>query len=297
MGIHTHTQLVLCPGINDGKHLERSIDDLAALHPGVQTVGVVPVGLTRFRRNNHYQIKLDIRPYTPAEAGSIIDQVERRQRGFRKTLDANFVYLSDEWYILAGRPIPAARQYDAYPQLENGVGMVRQLLDEAGRTARKLPARLESPVSATLVCGEMIAPHLTTALEPLCGVQNLHLRLLVVKNNTLGGNVSCSGLLFGDEVVSALKASPKSGRDDFGLWTLDFGLEQSDLVFLPRRMFDFSGVRTLDEWTIDRFQAELGRPVIQADWTRDIWAATRRAARGEDCFTPAPRVVRHSQLG
>src|SRR5439155_3150856 len=104
MGIRTHTQLVLCPGINDGEHMERSIDDLSTLHPGVQTVGVVPVGLTRFRRNNHYQIKLDIRPYTPAEAGSIIDQVDRHQRRLRKTLGANFVYLSDEWYILAGRP-------------------------------------------------------------------------------------------------------------------------------------------------------------------------------------------------
>src|SRR5439155_26098032 len=109
------------------------------------------------------------------------------------------------WYILAGRPIPAAGQYDGYPQLENGVGMVRQLLDEASRTARKLPARLDKPVSATLVCGEMIGPHLSAALEPLRNVENLDLRLLVVKNNTLGGNVSCSGLLFGDEVVSALR--------------------------------------------------------------------------------------------
>src|SRR5205823_4846438 len=119
----------------------------------------------------------------------------------------HFVYLSDEWYILAGRPIPGAGRYDGYPQLENGVGMVRQLLDESGRTARKLPRRLERPVSATLVCGEMVGPHLSAALEPLRGIENLDLHLLVVKNNTLGGNVSCSGLLFGDEVVSALRAS------------------------------------------------------------------------------------------
>src|SRR5439155_11082124 len=135
--------------------------------------------------NNHYQIKLDIRPYTPAEARSIIDQVECRQRRIRRTLGANFVYLSDEWYILAGRPIPGVGHYDGYPQLENGVGMVRQLLDESRRTARKLPMRLDRPVSATLVCGEMVGPHLSAALEPLREVENLDLHLLVVKNNTL----------------------------------------------------------------------------------------------------------------
>ncbi|MFL5732523.1 MAG: DUF512 domain-containing protein [Chloroflexia bacterium] len=279
MGIQTHTQLVLCPGINDGPHLDRSIEDLAALHPGVATVGVVPVGLTRFRRNNHYQIKLDIRPYTPDEAAAVIDQVEAQQRRLRPKLGANFAYLSDEWYIQAGRALPGAKHYDGYPQLENGVGMVRQLMDEAARTARKLPQSLERPVSAAVVCGEMAAPHLDAALEPLRAVENLDLHLVVVKNDTLGGNVSCSGLLFGQEVTAALKPLA------------------TDLVFLPRRMFDFSGVRTLDEWTIDKFQAELGRPVIQADWTRDILSTVRRAARGEDCYTPAAPLVRLSQLG
>jgi putative radical SAM enzyme (TIGR03279 family) len=290
MGIKTHTQLVLCPGINDGPHLDRSIEDLAAVHPGVQTVGVVPVGLTRFRRNNHYQIKLDIRPYTESEAAAVIDQVETHQRRLRKSLGACFVYLSDEWYILAQRPIPEAREYDGYPQLENGVGMVRQLMEESARTARKLPERLESPVSATVVCGEMAAQHLSAALEPLRKVEGLTLRMVIVKNNTLGGNVTCSGLLFGKEVVASLR----------GLETGDAGKSvspSSDLVFLPRRMFDFSGVRTLDEWTIEKFQDELGRPVIKADWTRDVWAAVQRAARGEDCFTPATPVLRPSQLG
>ena len=285
MGIHVHTQLVLCPGINDGEHLGRSISDLAELYPHVQTVGIVPVGLTRFRRNNHYQIKLDIRPYVGEEAEAMIAQVEAWQERLRSNLDTNFAYLSDEWYIMAGREVPHAREYEDYAQLENGVGMVRQLLDESRRTARKLPPRIERPVKVVAVCGEMPRPTLERALQPLRQVENLDVRLVVVKNDTLGGNVACSGLLFGEEVMAALRPYASGGD------------APADLIFLPRRMFDFSGVRTLDEWTFDRFQAELGRPVIAAEWTRDIWNSVQGYLQGEDCFTPSPRTVRLSQLG
>ncbi len=283
MGIHTHTQLVLCPGINDGAHLDRSIADLAALYPHVQTVGVVPVGLTKYRHNNHYQIKLPIRPYTPQEAAQVVEQVQGQQRRFRAELGTNFAFLSDEWYIMCGREVPTAKQYEGFPQYENGVGMVRRLLDESQRTARKLPSGIERPVEIAVVCGELPARTLERALEPLRRVYNLRVHLLPVRNNTLGGNVGCSGLLFGAEVVQALKGAQHD--------------RAFDLVFLPRRMFDFQGVRTLDEWTFDRFQAELGRPVIAAEWTYEVWAAVQRLLRGEDCFTRQPLPVRLSQLG
>ena len=285
LGIQVHTQLVLCPNLNDGEHLDRSIGDLSRLYPHVQTVGAVPVGLTKFRRNNHYQIKLDMRPYEPAEAEAVIRQVEVWQHRLREQIGVGFVYLSDEWYIMAGREMPAGREYDGFPQLENGVGMVRQLMDESRRTARKLPASLDRPVRATMVCGEMAAPHLARALEPLRAVQNLELRQVVVKNETLGGNVACSGLLFGDEVVANLRAHEAQYT------------EPADLIFLPNRMFDFSGVRTLDEWTFDKFQTELNRPVISAEWTRDLLASILKAANGEDCYTKPKVLPRFSQLG
>jgi putative radical SAM enzyme (TIGR03279 family) len=285
LGIQVHTQLVLCPGINDAEHLDRSISDLASLYPHVQTVGVVPVGLTRFRRNNHYQIKLDIRPYMSAEAEQVVAQVEAWQGRLRREHGSNFVYCSDEWYILAGREMPGAKEYDGYPQLENGVGMVRQLAEESRRTARKLTPSLAKPVRATVVSGEMAADHLGRALEPLRQVANLQVEQLVVKNSSLGGNVSCSGLLFGEEVATAIRTHQ-----------VETG-EHGDLVFLPRRMFDFSGVRTLDEWTIERFQAELGLPVIAAEWTREVWTTVQRAARGEDCHSAGQTPIRFHQLG
>ncbi len=285
MGIQAHTQLVLCPNLNDGAHLDRSISDLAALYPHVETVGAVPVGLTKYRRNNHYQIKLDMRPYAPEEARIVVDQVEGWQQRLRGEIGTNFVYLSDEWYVLAGREMPPASQYEGFPQLENGVGMLRQLLDESRRVARKVMPVLEKPVRATIVCGEMAAPYLAAALQPLRAVANLDLDQIVVKNDTLGGNVSCSGLLFGDEVVHAIREHEEvSGV-------------RADLIFLPRRMFDFSGVRTLDEWTFNKFQEELGRPVIAAEWVREVWSTVQKAAQGEDCYTRPPEVLKHSQLG
>jgi putative radical SAM enzyme (TIGR03279 family) len=285
MGIQTHTQLVICPNINDGEHLDRSIGDLAALYPAVQTVGVVPVGLTRFRRNNHYQIKLDLRPYRPEEAAVVVDQVEGWQRRLKEEIGTNFAFLSDEWYLMAGRRVPHVREYEEFPQLENGVGMVRQLLDESRKSAKKLPARIDRPVRVVVACGEMPAATLERALRPLRAIKNLGVRMVVIKNNTLGGNVACSGLLFGAETAEALR--PYSATGD----------EPADLIFLPRRMFDFSGVRTLDEWTATRFQQELGRPVIPAEWTHQIWDSVEKHLRGEDCYTADPELVRLSQLG
>ncbi len=215
----------------------------------------------------------------------MLEQVEGWQRRLHDEIGTNFAFLSDEWYIMAGRDVPHAREYEGYAQLENGVGLVRQLLDESKRTARTLPPSIERPQRVVVVCGEMPRLTLERALRPFRDIEGLDVRLVVVENATLGGNVGCSGLLFGAEVTAALQ--PYSAQ----------GEEPADLIFLPRRMFDFTGVRTLDEWTVERFQSELGRPVIVPEWIRDIWSTIQRASRGEDCYTRTPEVVRVSQLG
>lgn len=278
MGIQTHTQLVVCPNVNDGAYLDQSISDLAALYPYVQTVGVVPVGLTRYRRNSHYQLKIDLRPFNPQEAAPVVDQVEGWQERLRREIGTGFAFLSDEWYLMAGRETPHARRYEGYPQYENGVGMVRQLLEESRKTARKLPEQIARPLRIAVACGEMPASTLDRALEPLRSISGLDVRLVVVKNNSLGGNVACSGLLFGKEVTEALRPYGQSGT------------EPADLVFLPRRMFDWSGVRTLDEWKVETFQEELRTPVIVADRTYDLWDGIQRLLRGENCYSQSPDV-------
>lgn len=318
MNRQAHTQLVLCPGVNDGEHLDRSIADLAVLYPHVQTVGAVPVGLTKFRaqsaeasieeaslssgrgRHGLYQSKLDLRPYTPREAAAVLDQVEVWQRRLHREIGTHFVFASDEWYILAGREVPHRRHYEGFEQLENGVGMVRQLLDESQRTARKLPTLIERPLRLVVACGEMPAASLSRALEPLRSVRNIDVQMVVVKNTTLEGNVACSGLLFGEEVTRALReALSVAGSQPPVACAPDAQLAEpnSTLVFLPRRMFDFQGVRTLDEWHVERFQEELGVPCIKAEWTYDIWNTVQRALAGEECWSRTDEGVRSSSLG
>ena len=277
MGIQAHTQLVLCPGINDGAALDESIGALAELWPHVLSVSAVPVGLTRHRKR---WLDAALRSYDPTEAGPVIDQVEGWQKRLRAQTGINFAYPSDEFYLLAGRPMPSARQYDGFAQLENGVGMIRQLQDEAARTARKLPDALPRPVRALAVTGTLAGDTVAAALRPTQAIPNLDLDLLVVENATLGKQVTTAGLLMGNDVVAALRPHLPA-----------------DVVFLPRRMFDFGGIRTLDEWTFDTLQAELGCPVVAVEWTREVVSTVKRIATGEDAHTPSKPVIWISQLG
>ncbi len=281
-GIQTHTQMVLCPGINDGAALDQSIRELAALYPHVRSVSAVPVGLTNQRRRF---LDPALRPYRADEAHPVFEQIVRWQKHFRRELGVGFVYPSDEFYLQAGIPVPSARLYDGFEQYENGVGMVRQTLDEAKRTARRLPATLDRPVRAVVVCGLMAAEPIRTAFAPFQAVGNLELEVVPVENKSLGKAVNCSGLLFGRDVVPALA---EYARD---------GAKPADVVFLPRRMFDFAGVRTLDEWTFDKFQDALGCAVVAADWTHDVATVIRRAAAGADCRTATKPVEWVNPLG
>lgn len=284
MGIQAHTQLVLCPGINDGPALDQSIADLAALWPQVRSVSAVPVGLTRHRKR---WLDAALRSYDPEEAGPVIDQIEGRQKRLRAEMGINFVYPSDEFYLLAGRPMPVARQYDGFEQLENGVGMVRQLLDEAARVARRLPEALPRPVRAVAVTGALAGSSVAAALRPLHNIQNLDLDLLVVENAALGAQVTAAGLLMGADISTAVAPhTPAAGA-----------ARPADVVFLPRRMFDFAGVRTLDEWTFARFQDAFGCPVVAVDTVREVLVTLKRLAAGENCYTRQKEVLWISPLG
>jgi putative radical SAM enzyme (TIGR03279 family) len=281
-GIDVHTQLVLCPGINDGAALDQSIRELAALYPHVRSISAVPVGLTTQRRRI---LDPTMRGFKPEEARATFEQIAGWQKRFRKELGINFVYPSDEFYLQSGIPIPPARQYDGFEQYENGVGMVRKTLDEAKKTAKHLPASLPRPVRAVVVTGLMAAQPIREAFAAFEQVGNLELDVVPVVNKALGRAVNTAGLLFGRDVVPALADYARDGSTP------------ADLVFLPRRMFDFAGHRTLDEWTFPKFQDALGCAVISAEWTAEVAAAITRFAAGEDCYTPAQEPAWISPLG
>ncbi|RPI49346.1 MAG: DUF512 domain-containing protein, partial [Chloroflexi bacterium] len=157
LNIEVHTQVVLVPGLNDGEHLSRTVRDLEGLRGRpVASVGVVPVGLTRHHPGR-------CRTYTSAESQALLDQVQPWRDANRNRWGSAFVYPSDEWYLVAGRDVPPARAYDGYPQVENGVGMVRRLLDEWQALKGRLPGKELRP--ATLACGTLIAPVLLAIVD------------------------------------------------------------------------------------------------------------------------------------
>ncbi|TME64928.1 MAG: DUF512 domain-containing protein, partial [Chloroflexi bacterium] len=151
MHITCHTQLVLCPTINDGEHLDRSIQDLAMLQPIVESISVVPVGLTKYNNMMKTGDLPPLRHYTRQEAEAIIAQVQLHQQRFAAE-DPNgypFVYLSDEWYYITGYEFPPAQHYGSYSQIENGVGMTRFLIEQWNRSKRRLPAAMPQPRRVT----------------------------------------------------------------------------------------------------------------------------------------------------
>ena len=246
LDIEVHTQVVLVPGLNDGGHLLQTLDDLAALYlRPVVSVGVVPIGLTKYHPGS-------CRNYTPEESRAVLAQVDAWHLENRPRLENRFVYQSDEWYLVAGREIPPAAAYDDFPQLENGVGMVRQLLDEWAALKSNLPVIVRR--SATLACGTLIAPVLSIIVSELNDLSGAEIRLVPVVNQYFGSVTTVSGLLTGADLLATLWGQPAG-----------------DLVLLPSSMFtgrygagSAPPGTTLDGWTLEDLSFRLGAPVQMA---------------------------------
>jgi putative radical SAM enzyme (TIGR03279 family) len=268
-GIQVHTQLVLIPGLNDGPHLERSLRDLVALFPSVQSVSVVPIGLTRYHAGT-------MRTYRPDEAAPILDQIEPWRERCRQELGLTFIYPSDEWYLLAGRDVPPAAEYDGFGQTENGVGMVREFLDEWDEI--KPQARNMKYQRATLVCGDLAAPVLQGVVGELNALSGSKVRVTPIVNNWYGV-VTVSGLLTGHDVVQQLRGTTGAQRNK---------PLPGEAALLPRVMFDNSGQVTLDDMTPMQIQEALGMPVMVAQHPREMLAALRGELLPQEVLTPKP---------
>jgi putative radical SAM enzyme (TIGR03279 family) len=255
LGIEVHTQVVLVPGLNDGEHFARTLSDLTALYQRpVSSVGVVPIGLTKYHPGK-------CRNYTPEESRAVLAQIETWRVDNRQRLGSSSVYPSDEWYLVAEREIPPAREYDGFPQVENGVGMVRQLLDEWDVLKADLPVLARS--SATLVCGTLIAPVLARIVRELNTLTGAAIRLVPVINEYFGPVTTISGLLAGQDVSAALQ-----------------GRALGEVVLLPRAMFTGRygagsappGI-TLDGWNLQDLSSRAGSPVEMAGTMTEVIAA------------------------
>ena len=202
-GIEVHTQIVCCPGYNDGVILAKSFHDLYARHPHVLTMAVVPVGITKHREGLH-----PLRTFTKEEAAALIDQVTPWQRQCREETGKTFIYLGDEFYLLAGRDVPAAEWYDGFPQLENGIGLTRSFVDEWQATLPSLSS-YQAASPAVIPVGESVFTVLQPLLDALNKQFNTAHSFVPVPNQFFGGKVNVTGLLTASDILRTCKESGK----------------------------------------------------------------------------------------
>jgi putative radical SAM enzyme (TIGR03279 family) len=243
-GIEIHAQVVLCPGINDGEILRRTIYDLAADHPLVRSVAVVPLGLTRYNTDPR------LTTVTAEFCRATVEQLKPIQRDLRSRLGTTFAFLGDEIYLRAGLDVPSRRHYGDYPQIEDGVGMVRSFHEDFARLRRRLerrPPADPAKLNATVLTGRLFAPVLRPLLDSLNERFGTRLRTLGVENLYFGPDIVVAGLM--------------SGRDVRAVRPLIEG----DFVILPTSAFKSGEPIMLDGTTHEELEHDLGLSVRVLD--------------------------------
>lgn len=195
-GIEIHTQIVCCPGYNDGEILAKSFADLYALYPGVLTMAVVPVGITK-----HREQLADLATFTKEQAAALVEQVTPWQERCRKEIGSTFIYLGDEFYLLAEKPLPPAAWYDGFPQLENGIGLTRNFMEEWNETLAQMHG-FHGSEAAVIPVGESAYRVLQPLLDKLNKKYHTEHKFFPVKNEFFGGKVNVTGLLTGGDILN-----------------------------------------------------------------------------------------------
>jgi putative radical SAM enzyme (TIGR03279 family) len=236
--IQMHCQIVLCPGINDGQVLQQTIEELAALHPQVCSIAVVPVGLTRFRERLPVLQVPD-----QAEAANCIEQIREYQQQFLPKLETRLVFAADEMYQLADMPLPGFEEYEDFPQLENGVGLVAHFRAEAEEVLLDTePLDLKT---AVVVTGRSFLPHMQDVVKRMGLRTGVEMEVVAVGNDFFGSSVTVAGLVTGIDLVRQLRDMIK-GRP----------------LLVPDVMLKADEQRFLDNMHIDELRCALGVTVV-----------------------------------
>lgn len=239
-GIEVHAQVVLCPEINDGEVLKKTIMDLAAEFPRITSVAIVPLGLTR------YNTDARLKRVTPEFCRRVIDEVGDIQKELHAKLGTNFALLGDEIYLRAGRRIPTRSHYGDYPQIEDGVGMVRSFRNEFARVMRRLERHdwtTSHKKHGTIFTGTLFAPVLREMIDKLNQRFGTELIVEALENSYFGGDVSVAGLLTGQDLLAARERI------------------SGEFVVIPKQMLKSDEEIMLDGMHIDEVSGALGRPV------------------------------------
>lgn len=248
-GIQIHTQIVCCPGYNDGVVLAKTFADLYACYPNVLTMAVVPVGLTKQRKHLP-----QLRTFTKDEALAIVKQVNTWQRKCRREIGKSFIYLGDEFYLLAGKQVPTAIWYDGFPQLENGIGLTRCFLDEWEITIKRMRnCKAASP--AVIPVGESAYKVLAPLLTKLNVKYNAEHHFIPVPNKFFGGAVNVTGLLTGKDILQEAISSriilPQVVLNNDNLFLDDMSLEEFKQQY-PGKVETAKGAKELLQLLLER---------------------------------------------
>ena len=199
-GITMNGQIVLCKGVNDGEELEYSLEKLSAYAPVLQSVSVVPVGLTKYRKGLY-----PLEPFNREDARRVLSQIERWQKIMMEKHGIHFIHASDEWYILAGRELPCEEEYDGYLQLENGVGMLRLLETEVKETLDELEGD-DRKITGRVATGKLAAPFIVSYIEEIKKkFPNVQVPVTTIENRFFGEKITVSGLITGQDLIAQLK--------------------------------------------------------------------------------------------
>ncbi len=276
-GIDFHAQLVLCPGVNDGEEMDRSLEDLAGFGDRLLSIAGVPVGLTKHgleRQSKQLRLsrtcmrvlpgkQIDVRRYEPAEAEAVIEQAERWQDRFRRERGSTFFHLGDEFYLMTGRPVPPADVYDGFPQIEDGIGITRHFLENLDGYLRRSRAGVLDGAVGTVACGTLIGPTMRAAVDRFNARTGAALDVVQVENRYLGSEINVSGLLTGQDLLMELERRPARGP-----------------LYISDRMLSHRTQTLLDDYRLDDVSRALKRPVVptgtMSEVARDLRLRTRR---------------------
>ncbi|MEM9948229.1 MAG: TIGR03279 family radical SAM protein [Cyanobacteria bacterium P01_D01_bin.36] len=252
--LQIHTQVVVCPGINDGPHLERTLRDLAKFHtgdiPAVISAAVVPVGLTRFRPDLD-----ELQPVTTQKAREVIAQVQDLQAKFRDEMGTTFAWLADEWFLIGRQDLPNESHYESYPQIGNGVGSIRLFLKEFDEVAANLPEKVQTPRTVTWVVGNAVEHAFTPLVQRLNQIEGLTVRMAAINSDYWGQAITVTGLLTGQDIASQL--ANKAAQNTLG-----------DAILLPSLMLKQSDTQLpedtyfLDDMSLAELENKLNCLVI-----------------------------------
>lgn len=239
--IRLHTQIVICPGLNDGDELFKTIKDLEKFYPYISSIAVVPVGLTKYRKGG-------VKPVEKYDAAKIIDEVHKIQSRLKRRHGDPLVYLADEFYIKAGLPFPPLKTYGDLPQLENGVGLTPLFINQAKKL--KLPVKIEPHVSVATFTGTSFMPFLKEFVERLNKIDGLTVYLFEVENRFFGQTVTVAGLLTGKDILKTI-----------------VGRSKAECLLVPDVAFRDSSNLFLDNVTLQDIEESLGMKVVTIEST------------------------------